>query len=83
MFNKDKVIGGAFLLGICSAALMAVETPSEAVMAKDKFSPDMRYSVSRHTVGFLKKENDAKKESCRGKSIIFAGTLQRSLRNLY
>ena len=61
MFNKDKVIGGAFLLGICSAALMAVETPSEAVMAKDKFSPDMRYSVSRHTVGFLKKENDAKK----------------------
>ena len=62
MFNKNKVIGGAFLLGMCSAALVAVETPSEAVMAKGKISTDMRYDVSRHTVGFLKKENDARKK---------------------
>lgn len=58
MYNKKKVFGSVLLLGVFSSALVAVETPAPAVAAKE-LSADMRQSVSRHTVGYLKKENDA------------------------
>lgn len=58
MLNKNKVFGSAFLLGVCSAAFCAVEAPSEAIKVKD-LSPAVRQSVSRHTVGFSQKENEA------------------------
>ena len=58
MLNTKKILGSAFLLGVCSSALVAVETPSQKVAAK-ALPADIRQSVSRHTVGYLKKENDA------------------------
>ncbi len=58
MINKKKVFVSTLLLGVCSSALIAVETPSGAVMAKE-LTPAVRDSVSRHTVGYLQKEADA------------------------
>lgn len=59
MSDKNKVLCSAFLLGVCSFTLVAVENAAPAVKAAPALTPGARHSVSRHTVGYLEKENDA------------------------
>lgn len=59
MSDKNKILCSAFLLGVCSLSLVAVENPAPAVKAAPQLTPGARHSVSRHTVGYLEKENDA------------------------
>lgn len=59
MSDKNKVFCSAFLLGVCSFTLVAVENPAPAVKVAPALSKEARHSVSRHTVGYLEKENDA------------------------
>ena len=58
MSDKNKVFCSAFLLGVCSFTLVAVENAAPAVKAAPALTPGARHSVSRHTVGYLEKEND-------------------------
>lgn len=59
MSDKNKVLCSAFLLGVCSFTLVAVENAAPAVKADSALTPGARHSVSRHTVGYLEKENEA------------------------
>ncbi|MBR2508312.1 MAG: hypothetical protein IKB71_01045 [Lentisphaeria bacterium] len=81
MLNKNKVLGSAFLLGVCSTALIAVETPSQKVIAKE-LPAGIRQSVNRHTVGYLKKENDAA-EIVKKANELFKNENYIEARNLY
>ncbi len=80
--NKNKFIGGVILLGVCSAALIAVETPSEPVKTKSLLSEDMRHDVSRYTVGYLKKENDASEIVIKANDLFQKGEYVKA-RDLY
>lgn len=80
MLTKNKIIIST-LCGVCSVALWAVETPSEPVKAKE-LSPGVRHSVSRHTVGYLKKENDASEIVKKANTLFQDGEYFRA-RDLY
>ena len=56
MSDKNKVFCSAFLLGVCSFTLVAVENAAPAVKASPALTPGARHSVSRHTVGYLENQ---------------------------